>query len=237
MGGVSAVKKLSVSILLINLYTIGCMGFLYGCASELQPIVTDKDLQQEIESLRKIYVSKFNSSKVVFEGIEVIRDEKKINDKIKSVSYYYINAKGKKIQHGLARYYRDGNIFFEEIMKNGIPDDYIVCKLGNKDLAIIFKNNRPWKGIFPLPTHNKEFLGIYFSDGNPYKMALFNMNGEEIETYFDLSGHEQRDGQPWNGDFLSLKDKKIDKYLDGKVISRKDCEILNLLNDLLTKVK
>jgi len=45
----------------------------------------------------------------------------------------------------------------------------------------------------------------------------------------------QKNDQPWNGNFISIKDRKIKKYVNGKLIESKDCEVLKLVDEIMER--
>jgi len=193
-------------------------------------------LQTEIDHLRDLYTKIFNSDEVVFEGIKVQKDDALINRKEKEhVTFYYYFDPGtdRKVKHGLVRLYRDREIIMEGIYLKGRPSSYMFFNLPQETLKVIFKDGKPYTGTYPVILHNAELLGLEFKDGEPIKATIFDRNGVAKEIIFDVSKNEKKNGLPWDGEFLSMKDRKIKKYIDGKMVSSTDCENLAFIENIL----
>jgi len=176
------------------------------------------EVQSEIDRLRAANSLIFDNDKeqVVFEGTTVTRENQKTGKRTRSVSYAYIDSKGAKVRHGLVRFYRDDKVIFEEILRNGVPDQYVVYLFPDHTLQVVFKNGKPWNGVFPVLGHG--IFGIKFVDGSPVMAVTYDDNGKQIEILFDIGNSKTRDGQPWNGKFISFKNKTIDRYVDGNLV-------------------
>jgi len=224
--------KLSLWIILL-LAVSSC--FVTSCAW-MESNKNDEDgIQQEINRLRKFYVNDFKENEAVFEGIKVYRENTEINKKkqICSTSYYYTDTSGKKRIHGMFRMYQNKEIISEAMFSNGKPNYYMIYNFPKETLQILFKDGKPETGVYPSGLHNGELLGMYFKNGVPLKVTLFKKEGTVKEILFDVSKSESRNGQPWNGEFLSIENQKIETYADGKFVSAKDCESIIFVKRVL----
>ncbi|MFA6459616.1 MAG: hypothetical protein WCV79_04475 [Candidatus Paceibacterota bacterium] len=213
--------------------------FVASCSS-IEPMSKEEvEMNQEIKKLRYSYAEAFKDKEAVFEGIKVYRESTVVGKKkqIHSMSYYYIDTSGKKINHGLTRFYRDNEVIMEGMSSNGTPNHYMMYKIPNKTLQVIFKDGKPETGTYPVGLHNGEVLGIDLKNGMPLKATLYAEDGTVKEIVFDVSKNETRNSQPWNGEFLSMGTKKIEKYSEGKLVSTTDCESLDLIEEILGTFK
>jgi len=227
-------KQSSLLIFILFIFSI----FLTSCAWNESANTKEKEkIQQEISRLQNLYAKDFKAQEAVFEGVKVYRENNIVNKekRINSVAYYYINASGEKINHGLAKIYCDKDIIIEVMYSNGIPNYYMFYKLPQNTLQIVFKEGKPKEGTLPVGLHNEEILGIDFKNGIPLKATLFKKEGTVKEIIFDVSNSEMKNDQPWNGEFLSIKARKIEKYVDGKIVSAKDCESLGFIEEIIEK--
>ena len=211
--------------------------FVTSCAS-IEPISKeDEEMNQEVKKLRDLYVGDFKNKEAVFEGIKVYRKNTVMDKHSHAMSYYYVDASGKKVNHGLARLYRDNEIIVEAMYSNGTPNHYMIYEFHGVKMQVIFKDGKPELGTFPVVLHNGELLGIDFKNGMPLKATLLAEDGKVKEILFDVSKSETRNGRPWNGEFLSMGTKRIEKYAEGKLVSSTDCETLGFIEEILGTFK
>ena len=216
-------------ILLIFTYSIFLPFFVWSSDEG------NRILQKEIDRLRDLYGKIFNTEEVIFEGMKVYKEDTIVSKKEKKhvTSYSYVNSSGEKIKHGMVRLYCDKEIIMEGMYSKGFPDYYMIYNFPKETLQVIFKDGKPDTGIFPVVLHNAELLGLDLKNGVPLKATIFKRDGTAKEIIFDVSKNESKNGQPWNGEFLSVKNRKIDKYIDGKMVSSTDCENLTFIENIL----
>mgnify|MGYP000850962154 CR=1 FL=1 len=135
----------------------------------------------------------------------------------------------------MARLYCGEKIITEGMYSNGMPNYYMIYKLPKETLQIVFKEGKPEDGTLPIALHNGLLLGLDFKKGMPAKATLFKDDGRVKEILFDVSSLEMKNAQPWNGEFLSMEAKKIEKYVDGKIVSTKDCECLGFIEEIIER--
>ncbi|MEI8247993.1 MAG: formylglycine-generating enzyme family protein [Lentisphaerota bacterium] len=226
---------MKLSLWIVFLLSVSSV-FVTSCAwTESMNIKEESGIHPAINKLQNFYAGKFKDKEAVFEGIKVYRENVVVNEKkqIHRISYYYTDVSGNKINHGLARFYCDKEIIIEAMYSNGIVNHYMIYKFPKETLQVIFKEGKPESGTFVVGLHNQELLGVSFKNGVPEKATVFKIDGTVKEIVFDVSKSETRNSQPWNGEFLSIKTRKIEKYVDGKIVSAKDCEALGFIEEIL----
>ncbi len=168
--------------------------------------------------------------KAIFNGVEIFKREK-LKNKLKSI--YFVTSSG--VHHGPARIYNDRAIISDTIYENGIMTYYLYAKLSNNTFCVSIRNGKPQDGNLFLPGHSS-YGEIIFRNGQFIQVNEYD-DKHNKKVLLDLSNQEVRNGEPWNGSFIS-NGKNVTSYANGKVMStRNESELFDYIEDILEAIK